>query len=152
MLEVSQTDKDGFTITIKAPDQATEKTGGVLGRRGRIYLTSPSGETVEGGYWMDFPEEGWTFEGVDLYADYTRNGRSRKTVYYGIPQEQRMMMEAVEQATTYQLRETFEFHKLHPEEPEDRRLARVLQAKLMDSAAIAVGLTARQRFVLGTLV
>jgi|SRR6478735_3727182 len=150
MLEVSQMDPHGYTITIKAPDQTVVKNPGVMGRRGQMYITTPSGETVEGGYWMDFPEEGWTFEGVDLYADYEKLRRA--SFYYSIPQEKRMMMEAVEQATKYQLSSEFEFHRLHPKDSEYKERDRRVQAKMMDQAAVVIGLTARQRFILRTLI
>lgn len=100
------TDADGYTVYIKArePGEKIVTPGKDITdpfearyepmREGSKYIQSPDGTIKRGGYWMDTPEKEWGINEKD---------------YYKLPIEERMAMEAKQQATAYKpLREQFE--------------------------------------------
>ena len=94
----SYTDPKGYTVTIKA----YKKPSGPHGPQGEIHVTNPAGKTVEStSSWMDYPEPGWKYKGIDLYKDWTKHEKSEtgnSSVWRTkVPLETRLRMEAKQQ-------------------------------------------------------
>jgi hypothetical protein len=107
--EASHTDKDGYTVTVKAYEKQNHGTA----RHGEFHIKHPSGKTKRAGYWMDYPEEGWKHGDTDLKKDYRRHhnkGTEHKSAWrIKIPIEDRVKREAHQQATAYKpLKDQFE--------------------------------------------
>lgn len=85
-------DTKGFAVSIDSEVFAYHSFPFGKRRQGTKYITSPEGQTVRAGYWMDFPEEHWPIT---------------ETGYYELAREERAAMECVEQASRYDLAEEF---------------------------------------------
>jgi hypothetical protein len=111
---VSFTDKDGYTVTITRLRADDPRRAGIFHcRQGLISITSPAGKTKNCSYWMDHPEKGWMYRGIDLFTNFFVDAKKREdVVWYRIPVKTRMQIEARHQATAYKpLREQFKDRK-----------------------------------------
>lgn len=92
------TDKSGYSIHIVGGVPAKDKAT-VMGqvRYGTMYITSSKGETLQGGFWMCWPEKEW----------YLTDRQ-----FSNLPWEERAGLEAHQQATAYKpLKEQFAIRK-----------------------------------------
>lgn len=85
-LLASSTDKDGYIIGIY--DYVDKQFDGYypgarnyanypLKRNGTMLITDPNGESVVGGYWMDFPEREWKIKNPKQWFSIPRNQRAQ---------------------------------------------------------------------------
>ena len=96
-LLASHVDPSGYSVSIHrgAPDRVQ---GPNFFRKGTMYLHSPEGKSVKGGYWMDSPEDAW--------------GLTEKE-YRALPEKERAAMEAKQQATYGSFKEQFDWRERH---------------------------------------
>ena len=133
----SHTDEAGFTVRVVAH----ERRGG-LGPQGEIHLRHPSGRTVKSvSSWMDYPEPGWRWKGIDLEADWERHaaaGTPDQSVWRReVPLKTRLRWEAKQQATGHLIDEDYqplrsqfrEYAAFHREDPPTTLRSRVSAMK-----------------------
>lgn len=80
----SYTDQDGYTVRIDALTDRTTFVGQY--RRGTMFITDPSGNTVQGLYWMNWPEDEWNYSEAE---------------WVELTWQERAALEVKQQATAY---------------------------------------------------
>ena len=103
VLNARYKDKDRYTVSVVAYPKSKRLKG--TGIQGFITITSPTGEMVDSGFWMDYPEKGWKYKNKDLtkdYADHWKEGTEEQSIWRSeVPIQKRLDMEAKQQATAY---------------------------------------------------
>jgi len=104
----SYADKDGWKVHVVAddslaqtPEMMRRAEQGKAVPQGRIIIEGPNGESVEGGRWMNMPEPGWIWNGVDLEKDYWAAPVGQSVWERQVPLEWKLQKEAEQQGAAY---------------------------------------------------
>lgn len=103
----SYTDPDGWSAhviydrtNLTPQDLAREQAGKPAGS-GYMVLEDPQGNWLPHGGWMNFPEPGWKWNGIDLDRDYWATKPGQSVWEKQVPLQWRLDMEAKQQGTAY---------------------------------------------------